>query len=673
MTFLKSVLVTWLMFFVLVSSVFAQKSVSPRLVNQKYLNKILLAAKKYNSKMNVSKPVSKPFCIDDPGTEQWIDYEQYGQFQNLGQSNYKYVIEDLEGLRKASGSGIFPNRQSIYKEKGYEDYLKSGKLEGNKWDFVNSPDYQANFYKWASESEEPGVKLYYTAYALEMAGNYKQAIKAYYACLVFFPKALVRAPQGTPWYVAPLCISKIKYLTRKHPELGIMIEDVSIIIENRFDNGRNSEKFRVNPGRLVPLNKDQFKRKYIDLAKVGIKKVIGTGNVKLLQYNNNHFTLTVDGKPYVVRAVSYSPNKVGLSPDFGNLNVSVDWSYANYNGNKKIDGPYDAWVDANRDNMRGDNEKSIGDFALMWEMGVNTLRIYNFRGINKQLLMDGYEQFGFMYMIGNFIGMYGVESGAEWFEGTDYTNKKHRENMFNSIKTMVETYKDEPYVLMWVLGNENNYGTVGIEGQFNGTSNKAQKQPIEYYKFVNECAKLIKSLDSRKRPVAICNGDEYFLDYCAKNALDIDIYGSNAYRGPYGFGSMWSDVMNQYGKPVVITEYGCPAYGKGWSEAAAEEGQAEYHKGCWNDIEDNLAGVESGVGNALGGVIFEWTDEWWKSGENPYGHDQNPQWHGPFLDGCGYEEWFGICSVGDGRDSPFKRQLRRSYFMYRDLWSKYKK
>jgi beta-glucuronidase len=673
MTFLKSVLAALLVFFVLVPLAFAQKSVSPTAVNQKYLKKILSIAKKYNSKMKVSKPLSKPFHIDDPGTVQWIDYEQYGQFQNLGQSNYKYVIEDLEGLRKASGSGIFPNRQSIYEERGYKEYLKSGKLEGNRWNFINSSDYQANFYKWASESEEPGVRLYYTAYALEMAGNFKQAIKAYYACLVFFPKAVARAPQGTPWYVAPLCISKIKYLTRVHPELNIMIEGVSIIIENRFDNGRNNEKFHVNPGKFVPLKRDQFKRKYIDLRKVGIKKVVGTGNVKLLQYNNNHFALTVDNKPYVARAVSYSPNKVGLSPDFGNLNVSIDWSYANYNGNKKIDGPYDAWVDADRDNMRGDNEKPVGDFALMREMGVNTLRIYNFRGINKQLLKDGYEQFGFMYMMGNLLGMYGSESGAEWFEGTDYTNKKHRKNMLDSIKEMVEIYKDEPYILIWVLGNENNYGTVGIEGQFNGTSNKAQKQPVEYYKFVNECAKLIKSLDPQKRPVAICNGDEYFLDYCAKNAPDIDIYGSNAYRGACGFGSMWTDVMNQYEKPVIITEYGCPAYGKDWSEAAAEEGQAEYHKGCWNDIEDNLAGVENGAGNALGGVIFEWTDEWWKSGQNPYGHDQTPQWYGPFLDGCGYEEWFGICSVGDGRDSPFKRQLRRSYFMYRDLWNKYKK
>jgi beta-glucuronidase len=45
---------------------------------------------------------------------------------------------------------------------------------------------------------------------------------------------------------------------------------------------------------------------------------------------------------------------------------------------------------------------------------------------------------------------------------------------------------------------------------------------------------------------------------------------------------------------------------------------------------------------------------------------------GPFLDGGAYEEWFGLCSQGDGKDSPFKRQLRKAYFMYRDLWKNYR-
>ena len=51
-----------------------------------------------------------------------------------------------------------------------------------------------------------------------------------------------------------------------------------------------------------------------------------------------------------------------------------------------------------------------------------------------------------------------------------------------------------------------------------------------------------------------------------------------------------------------------------------EEGeieQANYHRGNWLDIEANMAGHADGVGNALGGVAFEWLDEWWKNYE-PY-------------------------------------------------------
>jgi beta-glucuronidase len=53
----------------------------------------------------------------------------------------------------------------------------------------------------------------------------------------------------------------------------------------------------------------------------------------------------------------------------------------------------------------------------MKDMGVNTLRLYHYPNFNKQLLKEGYEKYGFMYMIGNFIGMYCTDSGAEWFEG----------------------------------------------------------------------------------------------------------------------------------------------------------------------------------------------------------------------------------------------------------------
>jgi beta-glucuronidase len=308
--------------------------------------------------------------------------------------------------------------------------------------------------------------------------------------------------------------------------------------------------------------------------------------------------------------------------------------------------------------------------------------------------MEGYKNFGFMYLVGDPIGNYAIGSGAEWNSGTDYSNPEHQKNMLERVRQMVEEYKDEPYVLMWVLGNENNYSEPATIGECAGTGCRAKIQPEAYYKFVNTAAKLIKSLDSQHRPVAICNGDTLYLDVCAKNAPELDIFGVNSYRGDQGFGSVWRDVERVFDKPVLITEYGCSAYHPDWSMEKAEQGQAKYLIGNWRDIENNFAG--HGQGNALGGVLFEWVDEWWKANADlplkiqrqnqewynkrsklyknlkSYTQDTVPQFGAPFLDGWSYEEWLGITTQGNGKHSPFERQLRPAYFEFKKLWEKYK-
>ena len=614
------------------------------------------------------------FKINTLGTEKFVQYEKYGTFENVGTDKYRYVVNDPKGLKEATGEGIFPNTSDVYKSPYFKAIKKEGRLDGIKWDYVNNTDFEANYYQWATTAEDPGIKLYYTALALENAGNYERAVKAYYAILVFFPKAKGVTFWVTPSYVGPVAVEKIKYLTREHQELGVKLVDADVHIDGKYDDDKNNDSFIINPGKLVQASKSDWKLKKANLKKIGIKKTVGKGNVKLVEYNNKHYQLFVDNKPFIVRGICYSPNPVGLSPDNGTLNVSKDWMFADYNKNNIIDGPYEAWDDKNKNEIQDADEPVIGDFKLMKDMGINTLRLYHYPGFNKQLLKEGHEKYGFMYMIGNFIGMYCTDSGAQWFEGTDYTNPEQCQRMMDSVKKMVEEYKDEDYVLMWVLGNENNYGTVGVVGVSAGTGCNVRKDVPAYYKFVNECAKLIKELDPKQRPVAICNGDQLFLDICAANAPELDIYGANAYRGKEGFGMLWKDVSDLYEKPVVITEYGCPAYSKMYGPEENERQQAIYHEGSIKNIQENVAGY--GSGNALGGIIFEWTDEWWKAGPppefDPSVHDETSQWMGPFIDGCAYEEWFGLCSVGDGTLTPFKRQIRKAYYSIKDMWKKYK-
>jgi hypothetical protein len=593
------------------------------------------------------------FHLSDKGTEEIINYEKYGKFQGIGTPDYNYTITDQAGLSKAVGEGIYPNASSVLKDPLYKELKKQGSLDGSHWDFINKPQYTENFYKWATAAEDRGVKLFYTALALERAGHIRHAIKAYHGIVVHFPKTIGWTYWNTPWYVGQVAIDRINFLCRKHPELGWRLEQAYIIVENGYDDNTRTDVFIINPGKIVKVRPstsyDYGKQR--NFSRQDIIKSTGGDFVNLVQYEDRSWQLLVDNKPYIIKGIAYEPSKIGQSPDQGTLE---DWMQHDYNNNNKIDGPYDAWVDHNRNDMQDADEKSVGDFRLLWEMGCNTIRVYH-HASNKPLLRDLYENFGIMALMGDFLGAYAIGSGASWYMGTDYADLQQQENMLDNLRKMVDEHKDEKYVLMWVLGNENNYGV----------ANSAKRDPVSFYRFVNKAAEMIKSLDPHKRPVAICNGEVKFIDIFAKECPAVDVFSLNSYRGEHGFGHLWLTVKHEADKPVLITEYGCPAYNMYADLETAEAQQAEYLKNCWIDIVMNSGGW--GQGNALGGVLFEWVDEWWKAYE-PHKHNVEPQWAGSFPDGWMYEEWLGIASQGSGKNSPYQRVLRKAYYEYKNLW-----
>jgi hypothetical protein len=604
------------------------------------------------------------FTLADPGLEKIVNYEKYGEFTYVGQPQYRYLIHDREGLARAVGEGIYPNVTGLLKDPGYQKAQYSGRLEGSLWDFVNSEDIQANFYKWASSQEQPGTKQFYVADMLERGGLLVQAVKAYYACVVHFPKTVGNTFWKTPWYIGPTALDRVAFITRTHPELGMRLQGGRVRIKNGFDDDIHNDIFEIDPGKIVAVSPADAAKPAprTDLTKLPVKQQLGRGKVVLKQYGNDHWQLIVDNRPYVLRGISYNATPIGKSPDDGSLVGHKDWMLADQNKNGKIDGPYDSWVDKYHSDHQEKDEPVVGDWKLLKEMGVNTIRLYH-HAYNKELFRDLFQHYGIRVIIGDYLGAYTIGSGADWYAGTDYSNSDQQKKMLDSVRQMVEEYKDEPYVVFWVLGNENNYGN----------ANNSRQNPEAYYRFVNKAARLIKSLDSN-HPVAICNGDLLFLDKVAKLCPDVDIYGANAYRGNHGFGdSFWRSAAEVWGKPVFISEFGCPAYHHRRSRRVAEQLQADYLRSNWLDIEYNIAG-SPGAGNALGGVLFEWMDEWWKAGPPPQYdasiHDIVGQFGGPFPDGWSYEEWYGLVSQGNGKNSPFERQLRKAYFVFKDeLWN----
>ena len=245
---------------------------------------------------------------------------------------------------------------------------------------------------------------------------------------------------------------------------------------------------------------------------LSVKTRSGKGRVQVLQYETGDWELRVDNKPYCIKGITYAASKVGESPDDGTLQ---NWMEQDLNKNGKADGPYDAFVDKNKNNKQDKDEPAVGDFALMKDMGVNTIRLYHHpMKVNKEALRDLYKNYGIMTIMGDFLGKYTLGSGAQWNPGTDYNNEEHRKNMMDSVLAMVNEHKDEPYVLFWILGNENVYGYAC----------NADKDPDAFFKFANEVAKKIKEIDP-DHPVAICSAISFFWTV-SENMLPISIYSA---------------------------------------------------------------------------------------------------------------------------------------------------
>jgi hypothetical protein len=241
---------------------------------------------------------------------------------------------------------------------------------------------------------------------------------------------------------------------------------------------------------------------------------------------------------------------------------------------------------------------------------------------------------------------------------------------------MVSEYKDTKGLLLFLLGNENNYGLFwdGAETEdIPMEDRKSTPRAQAMYHLFNEATLAMKAIDN-SRPIAICNGDLLFLDIIAKECAAVDVLGVNVYRG-VSFGDLYERVKNEYGKPVLLTEFGSDAF-NAVSNEEDQNAQAAILKGNWKEIYENAAGVGKS-GNSIGGFTFQFSDGWWKYAQTKYldVHDSNASWSNggyafDYVKGENNmnEEWFGICAKGlTNVNGTYQLYPRSAYYVLKDV------
>ncbi|HPV76307.1 MAG TPA: glycoside hydrolase family 2 TIM barrel-domain containing protein [Gemmatimonadaceae bacterium] len=291
------------------------------------------------------------------------------------------------------------------------------------------------------------------------------------------------------------------------------------------------------------------------------------------------------------------------------------------------------------------------EMSLLKSMGVNAIRQY--AGVPPKWVRYIYETYGIFTVLNHPLGRYGFTANGVYQAQTDYSDPRVRSAIIGEVTALVEQFKGTPGVLMWLLGNENNYGLVWKSAETEqlpaGERDAAKARYL--YSLFGETIRAIKAIDTA-HPVAMANGDLQYLDIIAEEAKGLDVFGSNVYRG-LSFGDAFQRVKDKLGIPIMFTEFGADAYNA--REMREDQAtQARYLLSQWEEIYAQSAG-KGRVGNAIGGLTFQWTDGWWKvkQEERLDIHDTDAGWanaayaedHTPGENNMN-EEWWGIVAKG---------------------------
>lgn len=328
--------------------------------------------------------------------------------------------------------------------------------------------------------------------------------------------------------------------------------------------------------------------------------------------------LTINGRQLLLQRRNPDGN---LSPAMPYIIRGVNWSPA---------GPTTATssIDANNVNVRRPEFGMwyLTDIPLLKAMNVNTVRLFMDPGLpgDSTVTVPGLTILDELYRNGIMVIM-----------TVDNAN-----NTVSRIQPVVDHYKNHPAILLWSLGSEWNINRFFKPGEFPTVDSAAAA--------LESAAQLVKSRDTVHPVVSsygtIVNRPNEIEKYVTQACPSVDIWSLNEYRGS-GFSQLFEQWRFISDKPMFLGEYGIDAF----NSTIQQEDQAthaQWNGRLWDEIARNLSA--KGPNNvALGGAIFEWNDEWWKT---PPWSTQDPGGWNPiaFPDGMASEDWWGIVDINRG-------------------------
>ena len=241
--------------------------------------------------------------------------------------------------------------------------------------------------------------------------------------------------------------------------------------------------------------------------------------------------------------------------------------------------------------------EAAADLPDLKRMGVNTIRTWGTDATSAPLF-DAAAANGIKVIAGFWLqpgGGPGSGGCVDYLTDTTYKN-----NMLAEFPKWVNTYKDNPGVLMWDVGNES---VLGLQNCYSG--DQLEQERNAYTSFVNDLSKAVHAADPN-HPVTSTDAWTGAWPYYKKNTPDLDLLAVNSYKDVCNVKSAWES--GGYDKPYIITEGGpagsweVPNDANGVPDEATDQQKADGYTSAWNC-------VTAHPGVALGATLFHYGTE----------------------------------------------------------------